>query len=510
MKIGSSILFDLYYVRKLFILLLALSNLTSFAQEKKMIRILHADSMASNKFIANNAQRLLGNVLFEHNNALMNCDSAYSYANTNNVEAFGNVHINQGDTTHLYSDRIFYNGDISFARSFGNVRLESKNAILYTDTLDFDLVKNIGYYDCNGKIVDSTNILTSVVGRYFIDQDLVYFIRDVKGHSEKYDLYSDSLYYNTKTERIFIESPTTIKDSANILFAKDGWYDTKTGQAYLLEDPVVYNKTQQLKANIIEYSRERGKGLATGAVNIFDSKNSTVVKGEWASYDDNLKTALVSDSAVMIMYSKEDSLYLHADTLRTVPDTIENEKVFKAYYGVRFWRTDIQGVCDSLNYFSKDSTVQLYVNPILWSENRQLTSDYVEMKSNTNIPDEVRLKNDAFIISKFDTVRFDQIKGKNMIGYIVDNKLSRIEVDGNGQSLYYAEDKNEIIGLNKAESSKISVRFINGKIDKIVFISDAVGTLNPIFQVANEDRKLQGFDWKEGIRPLSKNDIFRK
>jgi hypothetical protein len=193
-----------------------------------------------------------------------------------------------------------------------------------------------------------------------------------------------------------------------------------------------------------------------------------------------------------------------------VPDTIENEKIFKAYYKVKFWRTNLQGLCDSLNYFSRDSTVQLFVNPVLWSENRQLTSDYMEMKSNTNIPDEIRMKGNSFIISKLDSLKFDQIKGKNMIGYVIDKKITRIDVDGNGQTLYYAQDKNDLIGLNKAESSKISIRFNEGKISKIVLISDPIGKLKPILQIEDEERKLQGFDWKEGIRPLSKMDIFKK
>jgi hypothetical protein len=120
------------------------------------------------------------------------------------------------------------------------------------------------------------------------------------------------------------------------------------------------------------------------------------------------------------------------------------------------------------------------------------------------------LRNNSFIISKLDSVKFHQIKGKNMIGYISDNELYLIDVDGNGQSIYYVQDKNEMIGLNKAESSKISIRFDEGKINKIVFIGDPVGTLKPILQIVDEERKLQGFEWKEEIRPLSKSDIFRK
>lgn len=490
--------------------LLVFFSLCSAAQEKKRVEVLHAGVMETNEKIVAHAQRLLDSVIIRHNNVLMYCDSAYAYNNSNRVDFFGHVFINQADTIHLYADQVQYDGDRSFAESVGNVRLQSKNATLYTDTLDYDLNKDIGYYEDNGKIVDSTNVLTSVIGRFHVNEDLAYFYQNVRGNSKDYELYSDTLAYNTQTGRILIESRTTIRDSSNILYAKDGWYDTKTGEAHLIKEPVVFNNDQQLKANIINYSREQGNGDAEGNVAIYDFKNSMIVKGGKAFYNEKLKTALVTDSALLILYSREDSLYLHADTLKTVPDTIEKEKIIKAYTGVRFWRKDIQGVCDSLNYFTRDSTVQLFINPILWSENRQLTADYIEMKSNTNKPDEVRLDEDAFIISKLDSVMYNQIKGRNMIGYIQNNKLFRIDVDGNGQTLYYAEDKGDKIGLNHAESSKISIRFKEGKISFISLLSDPEGTLKPTFQIESADRKLQGFTWKEDIRPLSKEDIYRK
>jgi len=480
------------------------------AQERKRIDILQADEMAVNEKIVADAQRLIGNVILKHNEVLMYCDSAYQYTGVNMVDAFGNVHVNQGDTLHLYAKRVRYNGDISIARAYIDVRLETQNATLYTDTLDYNLKTNVGYYDDNGKIVDSTNVLTSKEGQYLVDQDMAYFYFNVKGESEDYDLFCDSMSYNTKTSRIYIESPTTIRDSANILFARDGWYDTKSGYAYLLDKPVVYNDNQQLKATIIEYFRETGRGFARGAVDIYDLNNQTIVKGRYAEYDDNLNSALVTDSSVLIMYSGQDSLYLHADTLITVPDTIDDEKIVKAYWGVRFWRTDIQGACDSLNYFSRDSTVQLFFDPILWSDNRQLTSDYIEMKSNDKKPDEVRLLNNAFIISQLDTIMFDQIKGKNMCGYIRENELFRIDVDGNGQTLYYAQDQGELIGLNRALSSKIYIWFNEGKINRISLVSDPEGTLKPIPMVNGPDRRLMGFEWKIELRPLSRHDIFRQ
>ena len=218
---------------------------------------------------------------------------------------------------------------------------------------------------------------------------------------------------------------------------------------------------------------------------------------------------MVTDSAVYISFTEvKDTLYLHADTLRTVPDTIEGEKIITAYYGVRFFKNDMQGICDSLVYFTKDSIIQLYHNPVIWSEIHQLSAELIEMKQFNNGPDELHLTNNSFIISKQDTGQFDQIKGKEMIGYIVDQELRNIDVNGNGQTLYYAREEEEIIGLNRSESSKITILFKEGKIHQIKFKKQPNGELKPLIGLTEEDKRLNGFDWKIKLRPLTKNDIF--
>jgi len=493
-----------------FFIFFLVATLVGHSQEKRRIDILNADYLDQNKNIVGNAQRLIGNVEISHNDVLMWCDSAYYYVGTNKIDAFGNVHINQGDSIHLYARNVFYDGDISFAQAKGNVKLVKQGSTLYTDTLDYKMDENIGYYDDTGRIVDSTKTLSSQYGRYFVNLDIIDFFVDVEVVSDDFTLHSDTLKYNTVTGKIFITGPTTIKDSVNTLYAEDGWYDSNTGYAELLKNPVVTNDRQTLKANIIKYNRQDGNGLAHGDITITDNENQLVIKGMNASYNDNMELATISDSALLILYSDKDSLYLHADTLMTIPDTVDDEKIIKAYMGVKFYRTDIQGACDSLVYFSKDSTAQMFSSPILWSGIRQMTADYIEMKAKSNAPDEIMLNNNSFIISKRDSIMFDQIKGKNMVAYIQDKSLKRIDVNGNGQTLYYAQDENEIIGLNKAESSKLSITFKDGKVFKISFLSSPEGVLNPILKLTSQDRKLNGFEWREQARPLSYKDVFRK
>ncbi len=481
-----------------------------YAQDKTMIEIEEADYLEYNEAIVANAQRLIGNVRIRHNNVLMWCDSAYSYTGTNRVDAFGNVHINQGDTAHLYAAMIWYDGDRSFARAVNNVRLVNKSTTLYSDTVDYDLVQNLGSYDDNGKIVDSTNVLTSRIALYYVNEDLVYFYRNVVGSNEKYTLVSDTVKYHTETGMFYIQGPTTIRDSVNTVYGEDGWYNSRTGEARLLKNPLVYNEKQRMTGDTINYDRNKGYGKALGTIEIIDVENNVIIKGRNAWFDEITEAAFITDSALLIIISEGDSLHLHADTLKTYADTIPDERIVMAFYGVRFYRQDLQGKCDSLMYFSRDSTVELHYQPVLWSEIHQMSARFIEMKPHANGPDEVKLLSDAFILSQLDSVKYDQVKGKNMTGYIVGEQLDRIFVDGNGQTIYYARDKGDLIGLNRAESSKLQIQFRDGKVFRISFLGQPEGKLTPLGQVTEEQRHLPGFDWKEAIRPASKEDIFRK
>ena len=493
---------------KLFIVLL-LSTLISYSQEKKKIEILQAGYAAE---VADNpnAQQLVDSVLIRHKNILMWCDTAYTYSGTNKVDAVGHVRIDQGDTLDLYAEKVHYNGDKNFATAITNVRLLNKSTTLYTDTLDYDLSSNTGYYDDGGTIVDSSTTITSNIGKYFVDDDILYLYQDVVGTNDKFILKSDTVNYNTISGKMNIVGPTTIRDSANTIYAEDGWYDSKTGEAELLKNPVINNKTQKISARYIYYDKENKTGKALGSVRMEDFDNSSTILGNIANYNDELGTAMITDSAVYINYNdnNNDTLFLHADTLRMVPDTIKGKKIITAYHKVRFLKNDIQGVCDSLVYYTRDSIVQLHYNPIIWSDMRQLSADIIEMKQYANAPDEIRLSQNSFIISKQDSVRYDQIKGKNMIGYITDNKLTNIDVDGNGQTLYYAREKENIIGLNHTESSKISILFKDGEINRIKFLGKPEGDLKPLTELKEEDKQLKDFAWKIYLRPLSKYDIF--
>ena len=551
-------------------ILLAFSG-TGFAQNKRLVEILHTDVGGYSPHIVANAQRLIGNVKIRMNGALMWCDSMYSYTNKNTVHAFGRVHIVRGDTLNMYADFINYNGDTKLAKARRHVKLIDKKITLTTDSLDYAMATDLASYNYSGTIKDSTNVLTSLFGQYHVNEKKAYFRKNVNGTTKDYKIKSDTLIYFTDTKKVSIEGPTHIFNEKDTLYAESGWYDSMKNLAHLTKKPRIWNINQNVKADSIFYDKVKGDGLALGHAWIEDYQNHIIVQGNKVVYNDLTKIATATDSAVMIQYSKTDSLFLHAQVLRTMPDTsrisVRSKSLVKgsklvasktaisdtlaavaldaaaetaktsstdsiagntleqdttktvkpkdarlvlAYYKVRFFRQDMQGKCDSLAYWSKDSTIQLYTNPVIWSNKNQIMADYIELINRTKDLDEVRMKENAFIISmEDDSIRFNQIKGKNMVGFVRNNELYKIDVSGNGQSNYYAYDKKGIIGLNKAQSSNITIYMKKGKVSRITLIKSPDGELKPMGQLEEGDKRLPGFNWQQEIRPKSKFDIFR-
>ncbi len=492
------------------IIILSLFPLATTAQNKTKVNIEQADVMQYNQKIVANANRILGNVIISHKDIRMWCDSAYSYDGENRVDAFGHVHILKADTLHLYANFVRYNGDTQWAFAHRNVKLVNKEVTLTTDTLNYDLGNGIGYYDDYGTVKDSANTLYSKIGEYYTRLDKIFFKTEVDVITDTYRILSDTLIYEPQSGITSIVGPTTIFDEKDTLIASSGFYNTKSGETELHNYPIIKTEGQDIEAESIFYNKMSGDGLAVGDASIHDIKNHIVVKGNQITYNDQSETSLVTDSAHVLFYSPKDTLFLHADTLRTIPDTIPNEKIVLGYYDARFFRFDLQGICDSLAYYSVDSTLCMYHDPIVWSQNNQMTADYMEMLVKDSISQEFDLKQNAFIIAMEDSAMFNQIKGRNMKGYIHRNELHKIDVDGNGQSVYYARDDNGIIGLNKAQSSTITIGLKESKVTRIAFKTTPDGQLIPLADIAEPDKWLPGFNWLEDIRPKSLEDIFIK
>ncbi len=477
-----------------------------YAQKK--INVKHADLMQGDEDKYGKDVRLLtGHVKFTHDNATMFCDTAFLYQKENRISCYGNIHIIQNDTLHLYGDKLFYDGNTKLAKVRDNIKLIKKDVVLTTNFLDYDRVANQAYYFNNGKIVNKENTLTSKTGYYYPNTETVFFKDSVEGKNLKYTIYSDTLIYHTITKVSNIEGPTFIVSKENTIYAEDGYYDTLKDEALLKQNAYVEGE-QKLKGDTIYYNRKTGIGEVFNHMELIDTTNNMIIAGNYGYYNELSKEALTTKKAVLMQIYKMDTLFLHADTLEAVPIEGGEQKLVKAYRKVQYYRSDLQGRCDSMVFDSRDTTNTFYYDPIMWSVSNQLTADKIIMYTKDQVLDKVFLDNRAFIISQQDTAKFNQIKGKNMTGFIKDNKIYKVHVDGNAQSIYFPQDESGTLGVNKAECSSMDIYLKDNRIiNKIKMEKEPTGTMTPIF-IAKPDLKLDGFHWLEMFRPKQKQDIF--
>jgi lipopolysaccharide export system protein LptA len=480
-------------------------------QNKSGILIEYAGSLVgAEKRLGKNVKVLKENVKLRHLQTRMFCDSAIIYSDSNKVNAYGSIHVIQNDTIHLYGDILKYDGNEELAKVRDNVRMVNKNVVLTTHFLDYNRRDDVAYYFNGGKIVDDENQLTSQMGFYYPRTGEVNFKDSVVVVNPDYTMHSDTLIYFTKTEVVEIAGPTHIISDKNTIYSELGFYDTRNDYAELLKNNIIDGGEQTLKGDTILYDRKDGIGEVFSSMALEDTANNVIISGNYGFYNELTEEALATRKAVLKQVYGVDTLFLHADTLRAdvVSDDPDN-KIVRAYWHVKFFRHDLQGRCDSMVYDSRDSTNTFYHDPIIWAQGNQMTAGTIKLFTSDMILYIAEMINNAFLIAPEDSIHFNQIKGKLMTGYFNDNELYRIDVDGNGQTVYYPEDRDFVIGVNRAESSNLSIFLKDREVDTIILHSQPAGNMNPPFVLDKESTRLDGFQWLEEYRPKKYADIFK-
>lgn len=475
------------------------------------IEILNADSSMQNMKIDPDLTRLSGHIKIKHNDVLMFCDSAYHYKVKNQVRAFSKVHIQQGDTLNLYGNYLFYDGSNGNAFVKGKVELIDKETHLYTDSLNYDVRNKIARYTDHGRITNARNTLTSIIGVFYVSDNIFHFKDSVKIVNPDYVMKADTMDYNTQSEIAYFTGPTELNGDSLHLICEKGWYDTKKQITSVWKNAMIDNRQQIVHGDSLYFNDSTGYGEAYRNVVIEDTAKHMAIEGNYAWYYKQPEKFLVTDRAVFIQISEGDSMFVHGDTLSsiTVTKTAGREyRLMRAYHGCRIFSKNLQAKCDSLAYSFQDSVIRLYRVPVLWSEENQLTADSMAVFTKNQQTDRLELYNTAFVASQVDTIRFNQTKGRNLTGHFKNNELYKINIKGNGEVLYYLLDGEYITGLDQSKCADIEVIVDKGKVTEIYEFQNPEGVINPPLP-ANPVR-LEGFKWYDNLRPRKKNDIFMK
>lgn len=480
---------------------------------KSKVYLLHSDVLKKSPLNPDpDAQILIGNVAFRHDSVYMYCDSACFYEKTNSLEAFDNVKMVQGDTLFLYGNYLFYDGNTQIAQVRYNVRMENKNTTLLTDSLNYDRIYNLGYYFDGGTLMDEENVLTSEWGEYSPATKISVFNYDVKLVNPKFTLTSDTLRYSTATKIANILGPSDIVSDANHIYSELGFYNTQIGQAELLDRSVLTNEGKRLIGDSLFYDRVKGYGEAFDNVIMTDTVNKNMLTGDYCYYNELTKYAFATKKAVVVDYSQGDSLFMHADTLQMYTYYLNTDSMFRetrAYHKVRMYRADVQGVCDSLVFSSKDSCLTMYYDPILWNNNQQLLGEKIMIYMNDSTIDWAHIQNQALSVEQLDSTSYNQVTGKEMKAWFQGGEMRKVDVIGSVRLVYYPmESDSTLIGMNVSETSLLNMFLENRKMKKMIMSPKSNGTLYPMLQRPPEKMKLDNFVWFDYIRPLDKEDIF--
>ena len=493
----------------------------------------HADLLTYDAALQPGVQRLKGGVVLRHGNATMTCDSAYLNEDDQIFEAFGEVHMVQGDTVHMYSRYLYYDGVSKLARLRHNVHLANKTTDLYTDSLDYDRIADIAYYFEGGTITDAQNTLTSDYGQFIPATNDAEFRYNVKLVNDKTTMTTEHLFYNTHTRISSYEGQTLIQSDSGQIVSQRGIYDVGRDVGILLDRSEVTSGAKTLIGDSIYYDGMNKFGEAFGRMELSDTAQKAILYGDYGYFDDKRNYAFATSRAHAEEYSQKDTLYVSADTLELIslpipdrlrldslravaaqegkakPDTMQ--RYLRGYRNVRVFRRDAQAVADSLSYISMDSTLSLYGKPILWSEERQLSGDTTHFYFRGKKLDYVDVLGKALVVEHIDSVDYyNQMSGDSLRAYVQDSTVREILVSGKVESIYYMKEEgtNDYNGLNRMTSSTMHVLLDSGKVKKSIWRGPVEGKAYPLEMASGpEVNRLPLFQWAADRRPMRKEDI---
>ncbi len=446
--------------------------------QENFLYILAADKQYLQKSDSNQLVSYAGHVKVRQGKTLFYADSAIINPVANTLESFGNVHINDADSVHIYAQYLRYMGIEKKALLTKKVRLTDKKSTLTTENLTYDVNLKLGTYLYGGKVVNKKTTLTSTEGNYYGDTKDIYFYKNVLLVQPDGTIKTDSLQYNTTTEVSTFISPTIIKDKKGLTIkTREGFYDIKKKIANLYKRSIIEDSTFSITADEIAIDSLNGLSEFRGNA-VYRSKDK---EQGFDMIANNIKTnnkrstIMATQIPLLIIKQGSDSVFITADTLfsgrvidllkikkvpnvRPVPVDTSNKKLllkdtikvtaakpllkkgnsktavdsvklnavatppvdstlkyFEAYNHVKIFSDSLQAVGDSLFFSGQDSVFRLFDNPILWAQENQISGDTIYLFLKNKKPERLYVFENALSISKVDSSNyFNQVRGNSI------------------------------------------------------------------------------------------------
>ncbi|MEZ5009681.1 MAG: OstA-like protein [Chitinophagales bacterium] len=584
----------------------------------KRIKIINTDvfEFKTDTTTKTTIRKFTGNVLFEHKGTDFYSNKAIQYMDSSIVVASGDVHIQKPDSFDVWADYLVYYSNKKFAKLRGNVIFQDSSAKLITDTLDYDMNKDVGYFWGGGKLITDSSTLSSEEGVYYHRKREAYFYKNVHLTNPDFDLYSDSMRYDTKERVAYFIAATKIVNGKDVIYCNSGFYDTKTNRAQFGGSTQMKSGSTKISADELNYDKNIGYGEATGNVIWEDTVEQITIIANYSEYWDSLSYVMATDDPLLIDITDGDTMYLSADTLITyklphpstvvkidkitpdstmtdttvslpkdsvlidvvsdsmttsidsfsapidtnkiIVDSIESKvdsipasididsvhvdssidtlkdtitydviidtvtvlpgpppdsiRIFHAYKNAKVLQGRMSGVCDSLYFSTGDSIFRFHQDPLVWVDTTQFSGDSMHIVLKNKVLDRILIYKNAMIIHENMPTIYDQTKGKEVEGFFKDEKMTKMEIKGNGESIYFIkDDSSAFVGGNKSICSRMVITMKPGEndVDYITFITKPEATFTPFRMINLASYKLEGFSWQFEKKPKNVDDIVR-
>ncbi|MDH6250775.1 lipopolysaccharide export system protein LptA [Chryseobacterium sp. H1D6B] len=501
------------------------TNTPQPAKPENKVKIIHTDYLKKDTKYDGN-QYLSGNVQIEHQGSILTADEVVIYNDENFVKAIGNTKLQNTDGSVITAGEMEYDGNTQKGVARKNVVLTDPKQTIKTEIMYYDRLSNQAYFNTGGTISDGQTMMYTKAATYFLDTKMIDFVGNVKIDSKDYIIEGPNIKQNQNTKVAEFFGPTTITNRANPknrIYTERGTYRMNSKEAFLTKNSKIFYNDKILTGDDMYYNQLTGFGKATGNVTLDDPKERRYIKGGYGEIFEKKDSAMMTKNPYAVKAFEKDSMYFAAEKILSYqrPDSADptiKKSFLRAFKKGRFYKSNAQGRADSIAFNETDGVMHMYVKPILWSGEKQVTGDKVEAYFNTkneNI-DSLKVIGNAFAISKVDSLNlkdeFNQVKGKLMTVYYENNNIKEAKVIGNAQAIAYADDedenkKKERIGITLSSCGIIGALFEEKGLQIISCSIGAVSDTYPMSKIEPAKRKFPDFNWNTKDRIRKWQDI---
>lgn len=480
-----------------------------------------------------------------------------------NVGEFADGGVVTNRENQLESDRGYYYANDRTVICVDRVEIRSEEYDLTGDSVVYNLTTDHAYYFRHTNIWNTQgDYLYADRGSYDKGGELYTVTENGYILTEKQEVWSDSIDYYKLAGHAVLRGNIQIDDTEHkvLAFGDFGEYWKEPGNAFLTRRPAVvsYDTSQgdslfmaadSMFLYTIDPARQRADSLRAAAraadslhadslrvdslapaagdsvqgvrpeAPIVAARRGSLSEGRGdAKRNGTERTDSLAPRRADSL--RRDSLAadsLSLDSLGLTPadslDSLARDTIYrlvKGFRNVRIYRSDFQSVCDSLVAVSRDSTIHLYIDPVLWNQNSQITSDVMDIFTANSQIVRAEFVGRPLMVSELDTMHYNQVAGKTMTALFRNNQIYRNDVKGNAQTIYFMQedDSPDIIGLLVLESGDLTFFIEEKQVVKITYRNNPVYTIYPMDKIPPDvDLFLKDFKWEAKRRPAQR-DVF--